>query len=374
MINNSFDIFDTCLTRKWAHPDDLFHCLGLRLQSLGMESFNISDYSKRRRLAELKAWEEEHYIKQPDLAQIYRHLALISEWSIETRDKAMKLEIALEIDSIMPVLQTLAVVKRLHKEGESIAYISDMYLPNEAIIKMLIINGFWHQGDHLFVSAEVGVAKYNGRLFKYVRKILGKKPFSIKHTGDNYKSDFIMAWLNGFRGQHFHSGLLHKREELAFSALNSHPVGSRLAAFSRITRLSYEGSPNGAVLWDAVTTGFAPLVFSFALHCLFQAKKQGYSDIFFCSRDGNLPMKIANIINEAYCLGLNIRYFRCSRDAWCKANLTRSNSKGLTSALEINQGLTIRSIGYRLGLGEHTFENIIDYLGGNIDLETVLSN
>lgn len=372
-IKNSFDVFDTCLTRLWAEPSDLFVIIGQRLQEEGLVVEAKTDFFELRRLAELNAWKQSNYKKQPSTEQIYSYLALSMNWTEEVSQKALAMEVQLEVEGVKPVPQTLALITQLHDRGESVAYISDMYLSEEIIHRMLVDNGFWQAGDQLFVSVDAGFRKHNGLLFRHVRQALRQPLFSIKHTGDNYRADFVMAWLNGFRGFHFDAGLLHARESEALKGLQNDTLGSKLAGISRITRLSYAGAPAYKDLWNTATTGFAPLLFSFAFHCLVQAQQEGISDIFFCSRDGKLPMEVAKIINEKYAFGLNIYYLKCSRSAWCKTDLLGPDAIGIFSALETVKGLTIREVGKRLDIQEKYFDKIDSYLGGQIGVDTPLS-
>jgi FMN phosphatase YigB (HAD superfamily) len=372
-IKNSFDVFDTCLTRLWADPSDLFVILGQRLQQMGLVAETETDFAEKRRLAELAAWKQSNYKIQPSTAQIYQHLALSMGWDEAASARALATEVQLEVAGVTPVPETFAVIAQLHESGEPVAYISDMYLSEEVIHEMLVKNGFWHPGDQLFVSADAGFRKHNGLLFRHVRQTLRRPPFSIKHTGDNYRADFVMAWLYGFRGLHFNAGLLQPREAAALKGVENAMLGSKLAGLSRVTRLSYQGAPAYKNLWQTATTGFAPLLFSFAFHCLTQAQAEGIADIFFCSRDGRLPMEVAKIINEKYDLGLNIKYLKCSRSAWCKTDLVGPKAIGISTALETAKGLTIREIGKRLDIREEYFEKISAYLGGGLNFDTPLS-
>lgn len=372
-IRNSFDVFDTCLTRLWANPSDSFLLLGQQLQALALIGPQIADFTTRRQAAEVVAWQQGQYKKQPSMQKIYAHLALDLGWTDEQSGRALETEQELEVETLKSVPQMLALVTRIHDAGESVVFISDMYLPNEVILRMLRQNGFWRPGDQLFVSAEAGCGKHNGRLFRHVRRALARPPFAIKHTGDNYRSDYVMAWLSGFRGRHFRPGLLHERERATLQPLGNVPLGSRLAALSRLTRVSFTGPDSQRGLWDAVVTGFAPLMFSFAFHCLLQAREQGLADLFFCSRDGSLPMQVARIINQAYGFGLNIHYFRCSRSAWCKTNLTGPNPQGLAAALENSKNLTVRAIRERLDLAEADQAVLQAFVGGNMGTDTPLS-
>jgi predicted HAD superfamily hydrolase len=372
-IRNSFDVFDTCLIRLWADPSDLFILLGQRLQQMAIVRLDDNGFSEHRRSAELDAWKQNGFIKQPSLHQIFHILARNLMWTKEEAELALEKEIELEIEGIMPAAEVLSLINCIHSSGENVVYISDMYLPEKVIYEMLLKCGFWQEGDRLFVSVDSGLRKHNGLLFRHVRKVLKQPIFSIQHTGDNYRSDFIMAWISGFRGKHFQSGLLHRREKEGLKSIQSSLFGSKFAALSRMNRLSYDGLAKYKSVWDTVAAGFAPMVFSFAYHCLIKAMEKGITNLYFCSRDGQLPMKIAKIMNEAYHFGFNIQYLRCSRSAWCKTDLTGSNPRGLAIALEMNKKTTINNIIERLGLDNNYSEEIQNYLGEKIALDAPLS-
>ena len=68
-------------------------------------------------------------------------------------------------------------------------FISDMYLPSAVIKSMLEKCGY--NNPQVFVSCEHRFLKGDGRLFKRVEEILGRK--IDKHIGDNYNADILGA-------------------------------------------------------------------------------------------------------------------------------------------------------------------------------------
>lgn len=184
----SFDIFDTLILRPFSAPTDLFHFLGPELGIPDIKRIRTEQEAAARRIC----WRENgHY--EVVLQDIWHQM----EREIGTpAGQGMQLEQSLEWEFCYanPFMQE--VFHRLQSMGKTILVISDMYLSNEFLAKLLDKNGYKNIAG-LYVSCERGCGKGDGGLFSLVRRDWQGSGRLI-HVGDNEYSDVKMAKKNGF--------------------------------------------------------------------------------------------------------------------------------------------------------------------------------
>lgn len=177
----SFDIFDTLLIRPYVKPTDLF----LHIEKL----YKIKGFYKNRIMAEKLA--RGKYIDYEDITlnQIYEEI-----------DDKYKLFKEIEIELEERILTTHKENKEIYdyalRIGKKIIIVSDMYLPKNAIEKILIKNNYTNYYK-LYLSSDLMLTKDSSNLYKYIINDLNVKPSTIIHLGDNYHSDFENARLYG---------------------------------------------------------------------------------------------------------------------------------------------------------------------------------
>ena len=78
----------------------------------------------------------------------------------QSKTEIARLEMQVEREQLVPRVCHPGEDKTLHREGHSVYYISDMYLPRTFLSELLIEHGFWREGDKLYVSSAVGNQAY----------------------------------------------------------------------------------------------------------------------------------------------------------------------------------------------------------------------
>lgn len=179
----SFDVFDTLLKRDVADPEDVFTLLERKLKTDG-KSY-AEGFASLRKAAGKKAKEA-----QPDreisLQDIYNFLPFENA----VRCELMDMECQLELELSTPNLPIQQLYKTCLRQGKKILFLSDMYLPSDAVRKLLEKNGYTE--GKLYISSESGFTKRLGTLFSYVRE---KEKIDIKqwcHIGDHILSDYFI--------------------------------------------------------------------------------------------------------------------------------------------------------------------------------------
>jgi len=314
---HSFDVFDTALTRIWAKPTDLFWELGDRLKQEDLITISSDTWSQLRIEAEGKA-RQVSTTNEVTLQEIYAQLAESLNWSEIDSKKAMHNEIQLEGASLRPVPATQLKIQALHQENQSIAYLSDMYLPSEAIRGFLEDHQIWADGDVIYVSNEVGLHKVSGELFQYYLTKYQLKPSQVLHTGDNLYSDIKVAQKLGIQVQAFVQAHLNRYEQI-IADNEQLPIRFRslLAGANRLCRLHCkETELHRQIIWNTGANVIAPVFFGFVHWVLEEAKRQGIQRLYFMARDGQILWKIAQIICRKWGYDIDCQYLYGSRQAF----------------------------------------------------------
>jgi FMN phosphatase YigB (HAD superfamily) len=313
----SFDVFDTALTRIWAKPTDLFWELADRLKQENLITIPSDIWSQLRIEAEGKA-RQVSTTNEVTLQEIYAQLAEPLNWTDVDREQAMNHEIQLERASLRPVPATQLKIQELHQQNQSIAYLSDMYLPSEAIRGFLEDHQIWEDGDVIHVSNEVGLHKVSGELFQYYLTQNQIKASDLLHTGDNLYSDIKVAKKLGIQVQAFVQAHLNRYEQIiGDNEQLSLRFRSLLAGANRLCRLHCkEKELHRQIIWNTGANVIAPVFFGFVHWVLKEAKSQGIQRLYFMARDGQILWKIAQIICRKWGYDIDCQYLYGSRQAF----------------------------------------------------------
>lgn len=324
---HSFDLFDTCITRMHAYPRDLFYDLGLGLAPASASETVRRRFARRFQRARIRAEKLANWLarragrEHADIQGIYWHLRWFMHLNRPIAEM-VQAELALEEASLYPINETIARIRQLRKAGHRILFISDMYIPARWLGPLLERLGVMEPSDGLYVSCDVGSAKYSGRLFEHVLKAEGITGADLVHTGDNAYADISMAQAQGIQAEHFTHAHLTEREVLiAGSRIPRDPAASWQAAFSRRCRFAMRHAHPGETdhPLDGVIFGvIVPFLLAYMLWGLPDARKRGIKRLYFVARDGEVLLKIAQVLNPE---GVELRYLYGSRRAWLSPSI-----------------------------------------------------
>lgn len=183
---NSFDLFDTLVTRKVNHPKDVF----ILVETTGIIKFrfflNFLFTFKTLRVFSEKLSRFLKRSKKEDISvfDIYRLLGFFIK---NSREVLLK-EIEVELCVIYPIEDNINKLNQIIKNNNKNTCItSDMYLPKNTLKKILRKNKI--NIDIVYVSSEIGLTKASGNLFKFIAKQNQIELSKITHYGDNIHSD-----------------------------------------------------------------------------------------------------------------------------------------------------------------------------------------
>lgn len=193
LINNyeyvSFDVFDTLIERKCLTPEQIFINTGKKV----LGNRKKIEYLKLRKQAEENAYNE--LGARATLDDIYNDITVFSD---ETINDLKNEEIHQELENCYPKKKISNIYKYAVKRKKKIIIISDMYL-SESIISRMIRKCGYDKYEKLYVSNEYGVDKRSGKLFDLVLKKENIKSNDIIHIGDSLKADILGAKKNNIK-------------------------------------------------------------------------------------------------------------------------------------------------------------------------------
>ena len=317
----SFDIFDTLLVRPVVDPSDIFYLIASKVD----KKFKINFFKIRSNV--------EKEIKKDNLNifDIYEYIRQKYDLSKDIIDSLIEEEINTE----KKLLNVRTDMFNLYQEailcGKKIICVSDMYLPSFILIQILKEKGF-SDIEKVFVSNEYKARKDDGALFSLVLNDLKIKNKNLLHIGDNYVSDYKKPLNLGILSIYYPSNKeLFLCSNSPFSKvfngfLTKDPYSKILLGFiinkifSDRNFYKNKGEALGTIDVFSVMSLFPVILYT----CLsvFQNKEiQGrYKKIYFASRDGYLPQKVYDIINENLNFsGLPSEYLYVGRRAYYMA-------------------------------------------------------
>lgn len=329
---HSFDVFDTLITRCLWRPEDLFHLLAHRLRRAGLLRCAPEDFARLRAQAEATL-RRAPGTEEVRLAAIHDALAAPCGWRPAEAREAAALELATEAAVIRPVAANAARLGQLIAEGAEVALVSDTYLDRTALIGLLRGAGIAVPAPRVFASAAHGATKRTGRLFGVVAAAAEIAPQRILHRGDHPEADVAVPRLMGIQAEHCTAAAPTRHEATLHAATAAHPplLRSLLAGGARAARLSADHPDNHrGVLWNVGTGVAGPLLTGFVLWILHEARKAGMARLYFVARDGQILLRIAEILLARLGWPIECRYLMGSRQAWHLPALAEIDATALT--------------------------------------------
>lgn len=278
----SYDLFDTLITRSTKTPRGVFQLIGLsKLVVFRCILFRFIPFHVWRRHAEHIARRLSH---QEDICitDIYRVLG----WIIKNPAKIMRQEISLEKAIIQPIPSMISQLKQQHDKGVKCCIVSDMYLHRFTINE--IVNR--HIIDiPIYLSSERGITKSTGNLFIYLSKDQNIDIHNIHHQGDNNVADYEIPLRLGLKAT-----LVEKpRDESSCSSLDVFKCSDEDPFYNMGFRVA------------------GPAAFSMAKGLDDYISKKEPENIVFAARDMHLVLDAFNKISEFK----KTSYLRISRSA-----------------------------------------------------------
>lgn len=323
----SFDVFDTLISRTTAAPQGIFALMRDRLRD--EKDINILDDYVIDNFIELRVHSEElvrkagsfQNVEEVTLRDIYEAMSVCGCLDETQIEYLCHMEEAVELDNVAGIPENIQRLKTLLAQGEKVVLISDMYLSEDIIRRML------RQADAvlgtlpLYVSSEYGKRKTTGNLYRLVQEMERVNYGDWVHIGDNIHQDIEVPYGLGIRVElaekmgltDFEKDLLGKYgDDSKLQLMIGMAVKAELAGISS----------------DAFHIGCryaGPVLYSYAEWLVDQAVKKGIKRLYFIARDGYLVKKIADLILDRENLDIATSYIYGSRKAWRMPSLSEEH-------------------------------------------------
>lgn len=265
----SFDIFDTLVFRHVHLPAELFVSIP-SIEGETKHTLSALEFRTLREQAERVARKKEHVKEDINLAQIYAEFPFNNDYKL----RLMEAELQAEKKGFVLNEKLMRYAELLSKKGLKVCLISDMYLSKEQI-RATFLQSTFLETLPLYVSSELGLTKFSGKLFGHVAKELNINVSQWLHVGDNADTDIRSAKAVGLHTLHFHPSLdtwqIRDAERRQFQVKNISSANRLLAtldnnASSTSEQTAYE---LGAFTWGPILTAFSEWVINTAdkTHC-----------------------------------------------------------------------------------------------------------
>lgn len=288
---SSFDIFDTCLLRKCGTPENFFDVLSWCAFYSNVEEEVRQEFIAARSLAQHKAAKASMTLQDIWDSFDWNHPTL------KSREDLYEEELELERSMLTPSRKMLEMVNKCRENGDKILFISDMYLSSSFLISVLEMEGFYKEGDGLYVSCECNAEKWNGSLFRYV---YDKEQISYRnwhHYGDNYAVDYQSPHRLGIR--------VHKvvNEYTPFQQMwrqtcytFGFPTLSIMAGLGRSFICGGAANIDAPLVYDVI----APFYCTMAYRMMRDADAHGIKRLYFCARDTYMLYHVALSLGDLF--------------------------------------------------------------------------
>ncbi|HFV5160422.1 TPA: HAD-IA family hydrolase, partial [Escherichia coli] len=247
--------------------------------------------------------------KEVTLDEIYDKIKEFYKLDRETINNMKWAEVEYETKIIKPRPAGKKLWDIAKKTGKPIYIISDMYLPKDAILNILKINGY-DGFEKVYISNEYGVSKKEGGLFDLVINESGVSPNNILHIGDNNISDNKEPKARGIKTYRLIRSIDRLRSSEVYSKIYPEKIGNNELSRSLLAGLTAQkifdseidpGAKKSHFYGDPVNLGYAgigPFVSAFMLWLGRKAKQDNISHLYFLSREGWLLKQVYDVIHK----------------------------------------------------------------------------
>ena len=313
----SFDVFDTLISRKCGAPETLFRMAGQKLRNRGLLNLSARLFEQMRVRAERQA-RQHRALGEVTLTDIYAELNRFWLFPETTLREMIDCELQTERENLVAIPGAFALVEQARRAGKRIAFISDMYLPQEFLREVLIEFNFLRPGDQLYVSNHWGATKAGGTLFPMVLQHQKLAGVEVLHLGDSFDCDVLRAREQGIRAWQLTRGSLNRFEAVLVRAEAEMCEEARgLAGFARQARLQADETGGHFVAARLGASLAGPILSAYAEWLLRAALKRQLNRLYFLARDGEVLMRLCEVLAPALgAAGIELRYLYGSREVW----------------------------------------------------------
>lgn len=318
----SFDVFETLLYRQGVfRPIDLFLVIGAEakeLTGLGPEDFAGLRVRAERDARCAMASRGGEEVRIEEIYSSFNRLMVTSgRLPMPEIERLIELELETEFAHLKPIESVRPFYEWAIDTGKTVVFVSDFYAPQGFLEEALRRNGY-ARNHGLFVSSTLDLTKHHGGLYDHVCQALGAKPADVLHVGDNPWSDGSRALQAGIAHLRIANpaNRLIQRQQIDWRR-PSPPLTSAMhtAAVSSLygQGLNFLEPSDMPVLERVGHECLGPLLLGMASWLYAEATDKGFTDYYFCSRDGLVMKQAFDLYQQRFGVRAKTHYLEVSR-------------------------------------------------------------
>ena len=358
----SFDFFDTLFVRNVCNPRDVFYLLEDEIR----EEWEIGNsFSEERNKA------IENINRNYSLNELYTKIEENTELSHEIIEKIKEKEICLEQKLLVPRNFVLELFRKCLNARKEVYLISDMYLSKQFYLNVFDKYNIKIKKENILLSNELRMSKSEGNLWEYYsEKIVNDR--KALHIGDNEKADIIIPKKYGIETYLIPSvwdmlnvssmGRINSYINTKYDSMIATLVLNKL--FDNPYLFSGKaGQVEINMNEDMGYVVFGPVILSFLLWLLEQAKEEKIEKLVFLSRDGYFLKEDFDYLCEILNMKQDSCYIGISRQLAMMASI--EDEKSLLEYIKMPySGNVLELFEDRLGIRieEDTDKDVYDYI------------
>lgn len=364
-----FDYFDTLVTRCVYPEHTKMMASSLLGFVLGRKLSGEQLYAMRRQMEKTLCEQNVSRGGDPDFnledlaLQLYEKLDKQRQGVLDgfSRKKFVELllsmELMLERSVQQPCRPVVEVLETARKRGLATVMISDFYLPGRYFQKMLQFHGLEKLLDHVYISADHGITKGSGRLYRKVINDIDCRPQQMIMIGDNAHADIKMADEKGIQTIHVENP---RQKDFYRNWQEQYQRQARKQNYEFAIQFKKNAFfPEMAItLWLFTCRLFQSLM------------KKGVRHVFFFSKEGELLKRLFDEFQQSLFDSEIIRthYLIVSRKATFVASLKPLDEETFSRMFDHYRDISLRDFMLSLNMHEEPAERICRSLG--LDFQT----
>jgi len=290
-----------------------------------------------------------------------RHQRFFRGWEVDQfTELLLDIELSVERSVQEPLTEVIDVLQKLKQRGLKTILISDFYLPSSHYLQMLDHHGLTELFDHVFVSADYGLAKGSGRMYAKVCEQLGCRLDQLVMIGDNGHSDVEMARQQGIATLH----LQNPRQQEYYQTWKAENINPEQEFEKSLSTLPQE----------IVFKEMAHSLYLFIYRLFRKLSADGTREVFFFSKEGEFLKRLFEQF-QADLFGSQVitsNYLLASRKATFLASLRSLEEEDFARLFNHYRDISCRDFLLSLNLEESLSQEICTQAG--LDFETRISN
>lgn len=324
----SFDVFDMVITRKTATPQGIWKLMQNEL--LHEKAYDIIPEYVRKNFYDLRIRVERlmrvnncyNGVEDVSLSQIYDGFVRTGYVNREQSRQLEELENQTELSCVLGISENICAVKKLLQAGQRVIFISDMYLSEKTIRRMLAVADPALAELPLYISGEYKKSKWTGALYSLIKQKEKTEYTEWMHTGDNKYSDVEVPLRLGIKATLFCSPGLCRAGQYVLREEKKSVYAEFAAGISRY--VMRKTNKKGA--WTVGVTTGANILLPYVLWILKEVREQGIRRLYFIARDGYILKLMADKIISCNDYAIETAYIYGSRKAWRLPGISDTNN------------------------------------------------